>query len=612
METGRIRVLPPALADQIAAGEVVERPASVLKELVENALDAGARRVEVDLVQGGLGGLAVLDDGHGIHPEDLPLAVTRHATSKVAGPEDLVEIGTLGFRGEALASLASVATVRLRSRRADMEVGCELTVMPGGDPSVHPVGMAVGTRVQVEGLFATVPARRKFLRAAATEAAACVEATLRLGLVEPAVALVLRNDGRTLVELPAEPAGARVARVLARRGYPPPVEISGEEEGIAVRAFIVPPAGTRRGRGQVHVVLRRRVVAERSLSRILASVLADHLPPGHGPAGVLEVEPPPGTVDVNVHPQKAEVRLKEPQRVYGAVRAVLARAVSQAFGPAGAGPEPDAEPSRSFTWSEPPAPAPAPARDGGGAGYRLSTRALGREYGEHKEQVREVTRALGPRLPGGATAPGPAAQGSGAPAGREPEPAAASGPVFLGCLPGPVALYELDGELLAADLLRLRAHLVRRRLERDLAGGEIAAQGLLSPAVVRRPGPEVALVAAHGQALARLGLVVEPFAEDALVVRAVPAALSGWVEAADLGALLDRVLPWLRLHAQGKSPLEAGAEPLSHGGGRDPAPRLARRFMRELVALGEPLDRAPGLRRWRPGDLIPARGGAGS
>ncbi len=282
MGDGRIRVLPPALADQIAAGEVVERPASVLKELVENALDAGARRIEIDLARGGLGGLTVLDDGRGIHPDDLPLAVTRHATSKIVQPEDLVEIGTLGFRGEALASLAAVATVRLRSRQAGMEVGRELVVLPGGEPRVDPVGMPLGTRVQVEGLFATVPARRKYLRAAATEAAACVEATLRLGLVEPTVALVLRNDGRVLVELPAEDGAARVARVLARRGYPAPVAIDGEEEGVAVRAFLVPPAGTRRGRGLVHVIVRRRVVAERSLARIVAAVLADHLPEGHG------------------------------------------------------------------------------------------------------------------------------------------------------------------------------------------------------------------------------------------------------------------------------------------------------------------------------------------
>ncbi|MCA9661859.1 MAG: ATP-binding protein, partial [Myxococcales bacterium] len=241
LTSARISVLNAALADQIAAGEVVERPASVVKELVENAIDAGATRVDVELEKGGLESIRVLDNGAGIHPEDLPIAIMRHGTSKVRGPEDLVDIQTLGFRGEALASVAAVAHLSLRSRRQDAEVGAEIRTIPGETPSPAPVGMPTGTQVEVRGLFSNVPARRKFMRSEATEVGHCSETLLRIALIHPEVHLVLRHGRRELLNLPAGELGARVGQILERRATGPFFAFSGDEDGIRVDGWLADP-----------------------------------------------------------------------------------------------------------------------------------------------------------------------------------------------------------------------------------------------------------------------------------------------------------------------------------------------------------------------------------
>ncbi|MBV1862608.1 MAG: DNA mismatch repair endonuclease MutL [Nannocystaceae bacterium] len=343
----RIEVMPAALADQIAAGEVVERPASIVKELVENAIDAGAMRVEVELTRGGSERIVVLDDGGGMHPKDLPLSITRHATSKVREASDLVEIRTLGFRGEALASIAAVADVTVESRRAGDSAGTRMRSRPGLAPESSPVGRPVGTRVEVASLFVNVPARRKFLRSEATEVGHCTETMVRLGISHPGVHLRLRHGGRTLLELPAAELAERAPLQYARRIRAPVTRVHGVHEGVEVEAFLSPPSASVKGRGQSFVVVRRRVVRERSLSGAIALAYGDLLPAGHSPVACLRVEPPSGEVDVNVHPQKAEVRFSNPQAVYAAARHVLALAAAQ--------------------WDAPPTEPPAQARFAAGA-----------------------------------------------------------------------------------------------------------------------------------------------------------------------------------------------------------------------------------------------------
>jgi DNA mismatch repair protein MutL len=651
-EPPRIRPLGDALADQIAAGEVVERPASVVKELLENAIDAGARRVRIELQEGGVGAIVVVDDGCGIHPDDLMLAVTRHATSKLRAPADLVEITTLGFRGEALASIAAVAHLEIRSRPRSEARGTALRCRPGLPPEAHAVGMPVGTRVELRGLFSNVPARRKFLRSEATEVGHVTQTVLRVALVQPSVHVSLHHGERRLLDLPACSPAARVEQVLARGQRASLRHVEGEHDGVRVQAWLCPADAALRDRTGLYVVVRRRVVREPNVARIVSASYGDSLGAGRHPLACVLVEPPRGEVDVNVHPQKSEVRFSAPQRVYAAVRAVLGAAEAATV----AGERPGAAATHAVG---PGGPASAPSDAAGGSsnaaraslgavldrwadhaassvarepapGYRLRTRAAEGEYSRARETLREQARALhqawrddraddpGPGAPAptpplpfdrSVPTPGAASLGAGpsSPSMAEaPRAAVEAGPELLGCLPGPVGLYVHEGELLAVDLRALRSHLVLRRLREGLGGGEVAAQGLLPPVVVRLPPADAARCHEGAPALARLGLHLEGFGDDAVLVRAVPAALRHCVAEPDVADLVARVLPWLRVHGrvrEGAARADATAladamQAMARTKAPDPAPRLARRWLRELLEQGVPVDEVPGLRRW--------------
>jgi DNA mismatch repair protein MutL len=573
-------VLSAALADQIAAGEVVERPASVVKELVENAVDADATRVDVELEGGGTGRIRVVDDGHGIHPDDLELAMARHGTSKVRTASDLVEVHTLGFRGEALASMAAVARVEVRSRPADADRGASRVVVGGQVVGTQPVGMPFGTQVEVEELFANVPARRKFLRSQATEVGHCSEAILRIGLVHPNVHFTLSHGGRELVDLPVTEASTRIAQVLGRRMQGSLHHVEGAEDRVRVTGWLGEPEAAIRSTAAIYLVVRRRVVRERSLTQILGQVFGAWLDQGRHPVACLVVDPPEGGVDVNVHPQKAEVRFREPQTVYAAVRRVLADGLAQA--PWASTPAPtDVRSEVADRATDALAKVPSSAR-----GYALSTRAASEGYAAHKRAVAADVEALR----GGAAA-------EAQPPSQEDE-----SPVYLACLPGPVGLFADGGDLLAVDLRALRSHLVYRRLLRDLGGEGVAAQALLSPVVIERSHADVELCTAAQDELRRLGVELEAFAEDAVIVRAVPAHLRSCVEETDVRDLVDRIVPWLRLRARDQSDdraqSRAALQAIAATKGQDPAPRLARRWLGELLAENVVLDDVPGIRRW--------------
>lgn len=616
----RIEVMPAALADQIAAGEVVERPASIVKELVENAIDAGATRVEVELTRGGAERIVVLDDGGGMHPKDLPLAITRHATSKVREASDLVEIRTLGFRGEALASIAAVADVTMESRRTGDAAGTRMRSRPGLAPEVSPVGRPVGTRVEVASLFVNVPARRKFLRSEATEVGHCTDTMVRLGLSHPGVHLRLKHGARTLLELPASELAERIAAVLARRVRAPITRVQGVHEGVEVEAFLSPPSASVKGRGQSFVVVRRRVVRERSLSGAITAAYGDLLPSGHSPVACLRVDPPAGEVDVNVHPQKTEVRFSNPQAVYAAARHVLALAAAQWDAPA-AEPQPaarfaagaQAALDRSARAERTAGAAPRfAAAAASGSTYRLRTAATQTNYDGHRAEARAAAGRLRERL-------ADARRSEPTPTQREfPTPAAApqprsaesvEGPALslLTCLPGPVAMLRWGDTVVSVDLRRLRSHLVYERLVAELGGGSVGAQGLLAPVVVRRSARDVELCLSRAPALQELGVVLEAFGEDALLVRAVPAQLKDCVDEPDIDDLVDKMVAWLRVESPAKEAEQTGthgiAAVLSQAQGADPAPRLARRWVRELIEQERDLSKVPGIRCFEPEDL---------
>src|SRR5512138_1317899 len=320
----KVRVLPPELADQIAAGEVVERPASVVKELVENALDAGARRIDVEIEAGGRRLVRVVDDGAGMDPDDARLALRRHATSKIGSADDLWGLRTFGFRGEALPSIAAVSRLTLATRPPDAAAGFKLTVEAGIETDAREAGIPVGTQVEVRDLFFNTPARAKFGKSEATETANVSEAMLRLALAHPTVHLRLRVAGRVALDLPPHhDLGERVRAALARRGAGALHEARGEEAGVSVRAFLAPPEEASATPRSTFLFVGRRFVRDRSLLHALGMGFGELLEKGRYPLAALFVEVPGQELDVNVHPQKLEVRFARPQEVYGAVRHVV-------------------------------------------------------------------------------------------------------------------------------------------------------------------------------------------------------------------------------------------------------------------------------------------------
>jgi DNA mismatch repair protein MutL len=334
---GRIRVLDDALADQIAAGEVVERPASIVRELLDNAIDAGATRIVVEVGGGGSELLRVTDDGEGMEPDDAVLALRRHATSKLRAIEDLETLGTLGFRGEALPSIASVGRLVLTTRTRAASGGTRVAVEGGGTPVVTQVGCAPGTSVEVRDLFYNVPARRKFLRAAATESAHIAEILVRAALAHPALHLELRRDGR--VARAFLPAADLVSRTRAVLELPTLAHLTGARDGVQVEALLDAPERARSGTTALHTFVNRRPVRERTLARAVAFAYGSVLPPGRFPTGVVHLTIDPREVDVNVHPQKAEVRFARGREVLDAVTRVLAHGLGTSAwgGPAARG-----------------------------------------------------------------------------------------------------------------------------------------------------------------------------------------------------------------------------------------------------------------------------------
>jgi DNA mismatch repair protein MutL len=306
MERRPIRVLDDALVDQIAAGEVIERPASIVKELLENSLDAGATNVEVKIEGGGVDRLLVADDGSGIAPDEILLAVTRHATSKIASFDDLGRIRTLGFRGEALPSIASVSRFTLTSRVPSATSAMRVMIEGGATPSCRETGAAAGTVVEVRDLFFNVPARRKFLKSHATETAHAGEVCFRIALAEPSLRLTYyANDRRVREYLPVKTRAERAQQLFAGESAR---ALSGERDGIRVEAYLGPPERARTGARSLYVYVNGRSVKDRALARSIAFAYGSVLPPGRYPTGVVFIDLDPQSVDVNVHPQKAEVR----------------------------------------------------------------------------------------------------------------------------------------------------------------------------------------------------------------------------------------------------------------------------------------------------------------
>jgi DNA mismatch repair protein MutL len=489
--TSRIRVLPEEVVGGIAAGEVVDRPASALKELVENALDAGAHRVEVGIVQGGMRRLEVVDDGQGMEPEDLPLALRRHATSKISSLDDLSRLATYGFRGEALAALAGAAGRLVLASRTPTGTGAQVVVEAGRVGPVQPAATALGTRVTAEDLFAQLPARRAFLRSPAAEAAACVDVVVRLALAAPQVAMRLRTEAgeRLVVEGSGDRADVltQVYGPTLRQGLLP---VHHEGPGIRVTGYLadVSHARTTR-RGQTLLVLGRPVES-RSLTYAVESAYQGRLPRGRFPVFVLLVEVDPRQVDVNVHPQKRLVRFADEGWVARAVHGACRRALQEAR-PAWAFPSP------------PPPPPPPPAPLVPGSWLAVPSAPVPR------------AREEGPR-PTSALLPAPTARGPTPP--WVPRRLVAVRQVRLTYL-----LAESPEGLCVVDQHAAGERLRWEELTGALAhGSRLPRQRLLEPAVVEVGEALAERAVREEEALRRLGYEVQAFGPGHVRLHAVP------------------------------------------------------------------------------------------
>ncbi|MCK9540464.1 MAG: DNA mismatch repair endonuclease MutL [Novosphingobium sp.] len=550
-----IRRLPEELVNRIAAGEVVERPASALKELVENALDAGASRIVVKLGGGGLDLIEVTDDGCGMAPGEMCLALERHATSKL--PESLVgseghieRVTTLGFRGEALPSIASVARLTLESRPREVSEGWRIVVDHGAAVEEGPAGLPPGTRIRVENLFGKVPARRKFLRSARSEYAACLDVVRRLAMARPDSGFVLEHDGRQVLSVQAgDSLPQRVARLVARELAEDGVVIEAERGAARLGGVAGLPTFNRGVADHQYLFVNGRPVKDRVLIGAVRGAYADMLARDRHAVLALFLDLPPEDVDVNVHPAKTEVRFRDPAFVRGFIVGALRHALENAGQRSARSP---AASAMDLWQTEPVADRPAPSLGS----------LFARQHYEPRARVSEAGTAW--RGHEQAVMAPPAARAEEA---EEPPGDAASFP--LGVARGQVArtyiVAEAEDGLVIVDQHAAHERLMLERLR--AAGADEAAaasQALLLPEVVELDEPSCDRLEERAAQLAGFGLAVERFGPAAMLVRAVPAPLAGGdVEAlvrdvADdlaqngdallLGERLDHVLATMACH----------------------------------------------------------------
>ncbi|MFW2853610.1 DNA mismatch repair endonuclease MutL [Sphingomonas sp. TX0543] len=512
-----IRRLPEHLVNRIAAGEVVERPASALKELVENAIDAGATRVSVALAAGGTERIEVADDGCGMTPGEMALACERHATSKLPD-DDIDAVSTLGFRGEALPSIASVARLTLESRPRGSD-GWARTIDNGDLVREGPAALPLGTRIVVDGLFARVPARRKFLRSTRSEYAACLDVVRRLAMARPDIAFTLEHDGRrALAALQAEGRPGRVALLTDRALAENSVAVDLEREGVVLGGVAGLPTFHRGVADHQYLFVNGRPVKDRLLIGAIRGAYAEMMPRDRHAVVALFLEVPPDQVDVNVHPAKTEVRFRDPAMIRGMIVSGIRRALD-------------------------------------GAGHRVSNRAaedaLAMWRSEPIARPAEYQQTIWapPPQPAGMSVADRRTSFAAPPPQARAEPAWAPPPERedhpLGVARGQVAktyiVAEAEDGLVIVDQHAAHERLVLERMRRALADGRVASQALLIPEVIELDEPACDRLEARVTELAELGLELERFGPRAILVRAMPALLGAGDPSGLVGDLADEL-----------------------------------------------------------------------
>jgi DNA mismatch repair protein MutL len=510
----RVRRLEGALVDQIAAGEVVERPASIVKELVENALDAGARRIRLEVRGGGRDWIAVSDDGLGMTPADAELALERHATSKLATAADLQRIGSYGFRGEALPAIASVSSFRLRTRPRGAAEAFELRIRAGRRLHARPVGGPEGTRVEVADLFEAVPARRKFLKTATTEWGHIADWLARAALALPEVHFDLQRDDRPAQVWPAARSlRDRAAAVLGEREVAPLLDVAFGAEGqgrARVHGLVSRPDQHRATAAGIRLFVNRRSVRDRMLQHAVLDVYRDLLPRGRYPTALLFVELPPEDVDVNVHPAKWEVRFADPRAVHRLVGDALRAVISR----------------RSWLSTEPADPGAGRVRERVDAPHATAPGTSDWIFAR-EAPVAGQGAAVGP--------PDVATPASAAPRPRFGELR------LLGQWLSTYLLLEAKDQLLLVDQHAAHERVLYERLRAEWLERGVERQALLAPLPVELEPRAAAALAEQQAEVERLGFELEPFDERTFAVRAQPALLAERDPVALLRSLADEL-----------------------------------------------------------------------
>jgi DNA mismatch repair protein MutL len=519
-----IHILLPEVASQIAAGEVIERPASVVKELIENSLDAGARFISVSIEAGGRRLIEVSDDGCGIAPDELPLAVARHATSKLTNAEDLFHISTLGFRGEALASIGSVAQLTITSRQSDYELGASMHVEGGQVADPQPIGAPTGTLIKVENLFYNVPARLKFLKNDSTERTQIDALVTRYALAYPQVRFHLKQESRQALQTSGkgdrrEVLGALYGSDIARQM----LEVLAEYDDLRVTGFISPISLTRSNRKEITFFVNGRPVQDPTLTTALLQAYHNLLMVGRYPMAVLFLEIPSESIDVNVHPTKAEVRFRDRDQVFSGVQRAVRRALL-AYTPI-----PGLENSASNlpTWQY---PGDAPSRQVD-LGWEMSA-----ELSSSSQANSQGLQTMEPVLPGQPRLPG-----QGVPLLRLVGQLAST---YL-VAEGPDGLYLIDQH--AAHERILFERFMGQR------GGAVPSQILLQPVPVELPPAGARMLSEQIPLLGELGFDIELFGPNTFLVRGVPTLLAG-------GPVADAVRVVVEDFEEDETPLQTEIE----------------------------------------------------
>ncbi|MBI3222746.1 MAG: DNA mismatch repair endonuclease MutL [Nitrosomonadales bacterium] len=510
-----IHLLPDLLINQIAAGEVIERPASALKELLENSLDAGATSIDVQLESGGIKLLRVRDNGKGIAKDELKLALMRHATSKIASLDDLQKVASMGFRGEALASMAAVAQLTLSSRTAEDTHGWKVEAMDGQLSAPIPASHAQGTTVEIRELYFNTPARRKFLKTESTEFAWCEEAFKRIALSRPDVAFSLQHNGRTVWQLPAQAITERIAAILGAEFGQAAVQVERQAASLSLQGLAALPAYSRSNRDAQYFFVNGRFVRDKVASHALRQAYQDILHHQRHPAFVLFLDMPPEQVDVNVHPAKSEVRFRESQGIHQFIFHTLQEAL--------------AVPASGRETRAPSTPQPAPyipaqqsMRLGVAekeAAYRLwesqTNNNVGwvEPFGNAQDKLRDTHHSSTQANDGYRVAP-PILQDTEHPLG-----------FALAQLSGVYILAQNTQGLIVVDMHAAHERIVYEKLKAALDSERIATQPLLIPVSFYAEPLDVATVEAEQEALHKLGFDIAPLSPTMLAIRAMPVML---------------------------------------------------------------------------------------